>query len=405
MRPLPVFVLVVGVLLFGAAGAVVVTETVLRTGGAGEDGRPPVELTFCDEDGQTPRRGLRRLLCGGKEAGDALASGIFRAAPLDVPALMPAPPAGWTRSGFAMADAEALTGRAWEDSRIATGSPADEIIGRLHEASEGRKMSAAATYRHGDRTILLAIDADMKAIRRAEAGEVRRIDARVKPVALTLDGVAVWTGEPFDRAPGGTLTPVPWVSYHAVLDGMVRLTVLTDAAEADVLALLSGLDMAALQAGLPVTTTGFAAGGGGGAVWVAGLPSDTPRAPLPWRAAQALAAGDAGLKESELSLVRDLARGQVTDWAGALRRLGADAVPSKALVDLMGPPPAHVTAAVAAHAVPADGLTEADRLALTTIGAMRYGSQASLARSGIRIEALSPEVAAVVAILPERPAD
>ena len=390
MRPLPIFVLLVGLLLFGASGAIMLTETVFRQDEAALDGGAPIAVDLCED---TRRSRLRGAACGLQALGD----GIFRSAPLDVPALMPAAPDGWTRHAFALTDAETLTGRTWKKSVLSV-STANELMDRLQDAASGRRLSATATYRMGDRTMILALAAEMKAIRKAEDGKIRAAHVPQDRVAMTLDGVPVWTGAPFDVEMTGGKRPVSYHSYHADLDGLARITVLSDAAEADVVALLSRIDVAALQEGLPVQTAGYTPGDG---LRIRGdAPAAEPMPPMPWHAQQAIDAGR--VPDGEGDLFAALADGRLATWSQLYAALGPDRLPSDALTDLMGPAPAPVVAGMAARGVPLGPDTPvADREALAALQSLAFPSQRAFRAEGHDPDALSPGIAALVAILPE----
>ncbi|MCV6591726.1 MAG: hypothetical protein OIF48_02145 [Silicimonas sp.] len=102
----------------------------------------------------------------------------------------------------------------------------------------------------------------MKALRKAEAGTLRA-PALGGDVFARLDGVPVVLRPQINETVmTGKITPVAYRYFTLSLDGQVSIGLLTNADDAAVLALLSGMDMAGLQASLPVESRGFAAGTG-----------------------------------------------------------------------------------------------------------------------------------------------
>ena len=181
--------------------------------------------------------------------------GLFKASGLNVKTNLPPAPQGWIKADFTVADMEAVTGAPYVKGVAMNGQEA--LFDRFVDASHGRKLGAAASYSDGTTRVLVQITASMARIREAEDGRVRR----ARPVRTAI---ALINGIPGERHPQHYRDPfkdrdIP-VAYERVtlnFDGLVLVEAVTDGSKADLLAVLQGLDVAGLQAGLPVSVAAY----------------------------------------------------------------------------------------------------------------------------------------------------
>lgn len=190
-----------------------------------------------------------------------LTKGIFKSAGIDLRELLPAAPDGWTRRDYADADGTAITGAALERTILATTSTNETLLD-FADAGRGGKLNARATYENGARLIALRLAGDLQTMRRAENGELRA--ARPSGTVFAwIDGLPVIEEPRFvTDYRGNERLPAPYRRFTIALDRQVAFEILTNAADADILALLERFDMGALQAGLPLKSHGYTAGAG-----------------------------------------------------------------------------------------------------------------------------------------------
>lgn len=189
----------------------------------------------------------------------ALKNGIFRQHTLDLPAALPDAPQGWERMEYITAHGEKITGATLQRTLLAT-TTTNGILLDFEKSADGKGLKARATYRNGPSLVAVRMVGDMKAIRAAENG-------RLTPAAMPSAPFAKLNGLPVilhrqvsTHVNSGKTSPVDYRRFAINLDGMVEIEVLTNASDADVLAVLSGIDMQAIQAGLPATTVGYVEG-------------------------------------------------------------------------------------------------------------------------------------------------
>lgn len=181
--------------------------------------------------------------------------GMFKSSGLNVKTNLPPAPQGWIKADFTVADMEAVTGAPYVKGVAMNGQEA--LFDRFVDASHGRKLAVAAGYSDGTTRVLVQITASMAKIREAEEGPVRRAQ-RAGATIARINGIRV------ERHPQHYRDPFKdrdiRVGYERVtlnLDGLVMVEAVTDGSMADLLSVLQGLDIAGLQAGLPVTVAAY----------------------------------------------------------------------------------------------------------------------------------------------------
>ena len=272
----------------------------------------------------------------------SLGTGIFARAPIDARELLPPAPEGFVRTPYTTPAGEAIAGHELMTDRVITRpkGPRDAVLARLASSAEARKLGAAAIYGAPDRRMALRIQASLPAFREAAEGRLSPPFA-LKPYEFArLDGIRARGFHGY--AEDGSLHDLQGVNRLIQLDfrGLVAVEIFADGSitDADIAALLAGLDTAAIHQALPAALPGFVPGAGlttpEGAVW-SGAPV-TP--PLSFRARVALAETPE-LSETEHQALEAIAAGEITVWPDLLGRFGEAAMASRLLEDLLGPAP------------------------------------------------------------------
>lgn len=282
------------------------------------------------EEGERSR-GLARIAAVVRD----LNEGVFKSFELDVPTAMPPPPPGWERRPYDPADGTAITGAELVKSMLSV-STTNTILKSFDEARGGRRLSDAVTYVRGDRLAALSMESSVELLREAEAGENRKT-AVAAPFAR-LDGIPVKLHRQFstDHRTGRDL-PVGYRYFSMDLDGQLAIALITNAADADVLAILGAIDFAALDAALPVRVAAYRPGSG--AVFAGGAPSEDPPGPSPGMRALGLVGKGMTDETAEGWIVHAIAEGRIASWADVPRLRGGPVAPTPLLVDLLGPAP------------------------------------------------------------------
>lgn len=181
--------------------------------------------------------------------------GLFKSSGLNVRMNLPPAPDGWTKADLTVADIEAVTGAPYIKGVAMNGQEA--LFDRFVDAFHGRKLGAAASYSDGATRVLVQITASMAKIREAEEGRVRRTQPVPAPIAR-INGIPVERHPQHYRDPFRDRDiPVDYERVTLNLDGLVIIEAVTDGSKADLLTVLQGLDIAGLQAGLPVAVAAY----------------------------------------------------------------------------------------------------------------------------------------------------
>ena len=247
MRAVLTIVLLIGVGLFGGAVFLAID------GYATDDRREAFQQSITDaaETHDQKTRRERRFDPIGRAARiyNDLSKGVFKSAGLDLPDLLPAAPEGWTRRDFALEDGTAITGALLERTPILT-TTTNSILKDFDKAGRGGKLNARATYESGERLVALRMVADLKAIRRAEKGEISAKPAKGR-IFARVSGVPVLQEPRFSiNHIQNTRDPVTYRRFTIPLDGQAPKSNSSPMQhDADVLAILRGLDMVAIQDG------------------------------------------------------------------------------------------------------------------------------------------------------------
>lgn len=336
-------------------------------------------------------------------------NGLFFSAPVDLAALMPPAPDGWVRRDYATADGEAITGETIVDG---LNPPTTTRLLRdfSNAAEKTGKMSSVATYARGERLIAIRLvsETDLyRSLKRPDSDEAAQSLAAVPrqagtPVLASLDGIPVFQEPQFSFDNAGRPVPVSYRRLTLNIGHLVSGEVITNAADADLAAILSGLDVAAFQNAMPRPTQHYAEGQG--FVYLAGeVPSTHLPEPTPALRAYRLL-GDAGLDKREEQALIAIAQGRARDWTGLKAATSGGNYPiSDRLLAVLGPEPATLRAAREARGILAErggDLADAETQALDKIARAQARSQAELRRYSWWSDDLDDEVLAVIALLP-----
>ncbi|MEL6736149.1 MAG: hypothetical protein AAFO98_09770, partial [Pseudomonadota bacterium] len=196
--------------------------------------------------GGRSRTGIGGLALAARE----LASGVFRQAPITLSTVLPTNAGDWQSDPFEMAHAETLMGQAWVPSVLYEGD-IHEIMSDLQEADGRRHLGAVRTYRLGEATAIVKIVAELDTFRTMDRTKETDILTAAsfpqKEMFGTVDGQAV-------RLHTRKLTTADFKDVDAPfriitwdIGKVYFVSVYTDAGHADVLSLLSAIDLPALE--------------------------------------------------------------------------------------------------------------------------------------------------------------
>ena len=233
--------------------------------------RASVNDTIDDiEDSEGRRsRGLRGLISSYK----ALDNGIFRDTPVGIAAALPPAPEGWQKLEYTEAHCEAFTGTKARRALI-VGVNTEDHLSKFRDTSKQRKMGEAITYVSPSGPILIRLSSSLKKYRIVEGTNLRQRDRYLRAAKVedgsklfaTLDGLAIHETPALNkklRKDGGyDTTPVDYRRFTFGVGRVIEGQIMTRTSDEDILTLLAGLNIAALQASLPTPSRGYTAGTG-----------------------------------------------------------------------------------------------------------------------------------------------
>lgn len=336
-------------------------------------------------------------------------NGLFFSAPVDLAALMPPAPEGWARRDYSTADGTAITGETIVDGL--NPPKTTRLLRNFANAAEKTgKMSSVATFVRDDRFVAIRLESETdpyRALKRPDSPEAAQLLAAVAhpvgtPVLASVDGIPVFQAPQFSTDSASRPVPVAYRHFMLRFGHLVYGEIITNAADADLAAILSGLNVAAFQEALPRPTQHYAEGQGfvflAGEVPSTDLPEPKP-ALLAYRMLQ-----DGGLEKREEMALIAIAQGRASDWPGLKAATSGGNYPmTERMIAVLGPEPAAMRAAREARAILAERqgeLAEAETLVLDKIARAKTVSQAELRRFSWWSEDLDAEVMAVIALLP-----
>ncbi|MEM9970204.1 MAG: hypothetical protein AAF762_03780 [Pseudomonadota bacterium] len=354
---------------------------------------------------RTTRRS-RRSVSGLFDGAKALANGIFRSAPVVMAEVMPEAPEGWTARDFVETDFALATGET-EEAISASDIRHDRFW--FNKAARGKSLSAATTYIRGDRVMVMRLFSELDRFRKADAGkpeEKAKMFAipgapRGSYVFATLDGLEVHQHPQFRQQSNGRF-PVTYRRFTFGIGHVVEGEIFATASDEDVLALLSGIDVAAVQVELDRATDGYEAGAG--VAWAgAAEPSNAlPGPTTAYRAYSILLEG--GRKEhGDYHDLRLIAEGHINDWDGLAKVSKAKYTATPEVISLLGPEPGKYKArrlAVTTLQAEFASLDEPQRRLLTAIAKGKIANQRDLFRHSYGETDFPQPIAEIVAHLP-----
>ena len=193
----------------------------------------------------------------------------------DLRGFMPAAPDGWTARVYEQADGTAITGTEMIRTAISK-STTNNILMDFARDVGVQKGAEVFTYENGDlkmalrmrlldrfneRTlrggIMASLSANMSGMDFGGSGS----GGRSNGLFAKLDGIDFIQKPRFSKIPGVSQDmPVNYRNFVATVGQYIKIQLITNASDADVAALLSGIDMNALNAMLPETAPEFRAG-------------------------------------------------------------------------------------------------------------------------------------------------
>lgn len=337
MRRIAVFIAALGIVM--VMGAVFVAIDGFAT-----DDRKEAFSGAVDQmaDGQDGQPGRRSALGGLAKAAKSLDAGVFFSAPVELADALPAPPEGWERRAYDGSVALAVTG---EELIGFNWTKSQDMLARFAEAAEG-KGGAAAVYAWEDRLIAIRLGAELDDFRRVANGSEAEVTALLSAPPLpaeatvlgTMDGIEIIEGEAYSEG----APPETYRRFTFSLGTIVGGEVITTAADADLVAVLSGLNVALIEAALPRPTQNYAPGSG--FVYLAG---DTPPTEVilstPESLAETMLERD-DLDPAEREALTLVAGGQANDWHQLSRINDGDYPVTERMVEVLGPEPAALMA-------------------------------------------------------------
>lgn len=193
---------------------------------------------------------------------ETLTSGIFFAAPIDLAELLPPAPEGWTVQPYDAADGTAITGETVTNDLFGYSARQETLRGLA--GSQETPLDLARTYRGKDGIVTIWLHAELDTFRHLKTWEGEAVDEilapRVSdpdaPVLAHIEGLALRPrGKPAEGQKHGRL-------LFLDIGRAVDVVVLTNASDAELEAVLMGLDPGPLQAILPRPTEGYQPGAG-----------------------------------------------------------------------------------------------------------------------------------------------
>jgi hypothetical protein len=240
-----VFLVVTGsMMLIGFAVLSVVQFS--TSGPSGWDGNGSYVVAVED----VPNRRLRHFLQAYVVSGAALSNGVLRDPADDLEPILPAAPEGWVRHDWSVEAGEALTGEIYKATMVSISTTNSVLRAFNKTADDG--FGAVAVYDTGGGLVALRLQGDTKALRKAEDGKVLKTKP-VKNVVLSIDGVPVGREPKYSHVvAAGQDMAVSYDRFRMEIAGVIEVEVISNADAADVFTVLEALDVAALQASVPV---------------------------------------------------------------------------------------------------------------------------------------------------------
>lgn len=362
---------------------------------------------LAEANAEKPRHARRRDLIGGfARMYNDLGSGAFYSAPIDMARHAPAAPDGWVVRRYDKRDVEIVLG----GSDFALGSMERKIALRFDHASTLTNVSEVLTFAKDDRLVALRMQTDTDSYRTLQKGTATEVenmlvarDVENRSVLATVHGLPLVQEAQFTIDGAGRRTPVSYRRFSLDVGRAVAVEVITNAADADIVAVLSGLDIPGLQATLPKSTDDYVEAEG--LIYLAGaVPSvDLPEPTKAMRAYNMLARDD--LAVDERRALEAIAQGRVQDWSGVDHPSVTRSVPvSETLVSLLGPEPTPRRAKREAALMLKSqhtNLNESEKRVLGKIStASKAPSQSELKGQSWWSDEIDVEVQAIVALLP-----
>lgn len=190
-----------------------------------------------------------------------LRDGIFLSMPFDPETVFPPAPDGWVRTEYTLAAMQDIVD--WEMYRSAVfQSTQNSLLMRFDDIASANNVGAVRIYQQGDKRIAMAIMIHRNGLRAAK-GEGRNGTVTVENPIAIIDGLPVraHAQEAYEGF-GNDPTPVAYRHLSMNIDGQVSIAWLALSEEADLMALLSGFDLAPIVQDLPQIPAGYTAGTG-----------------------------------------------------------------------------------------------------------------------------------------------
>ncbi len=260
---------------------------------------------------------------------------------------MPEAPDGWTVAPYEVAQAEMITGVSYDPAAEPT-TDTETLIARFNAGVEDDDNLVQA-YLNEDQIILLRMRYSPKAQPRAgisaqlaEVREAREAEGPQPTLFARMDGISFMQDLPFSKnSDTGEVVPINY-RYLTATVGVpeetkyVPIEVLTNASDAALAAMISGIDMAALNDKIDVPDEQI--DGAAGFVTDAETPlSDEPPVPTPAYQAYQLLQSDQDLDETTQAILTKIVGPDVTraDVADDLAELEEIAPEIRAIVELL----------------------------------------------------------------------
>lgn len=219
---------------------------------------------------------------------------------------------------------------------------------------------------------------------------------------MSVDGMPIGVLPQFTKI-GDRRYPTGYRRFVFSMGRLVEGEVIARASDADLVALLGRIDVAAVQAALDAPTERFVMGKG--VEWAGETPpsAELPPVTLAYRAHLLLRA-EGGLDRADAEMLKAIARGEVTSWDDMAAIRIASPGASEDVVALLGPEPEGLAAVRMAQSVlivERDRLRPHQKYLLGDISERRVTTQTELRAKSYWRDDWEPAFAAIIAMLPE----
>ena len=266
-------------------------------------------------DNADSRRARRADKLGGMASFlQTMKHGIFFSAPVDLADVLPLVPQGWETRVYTRADGEAITGDALPTEGFTTTTTQDIL--RRFALSKNIDLDVAQTYVNGDRMVAIHLESRLdrfRTLKKGETGEIAKLlSPPAQPSGLTvfgrIDGLAILQHPQFSQDDRDRRYPVAYRRYTLDIGRVVQGEIITNAADADLVALFSTLGVTLVETALPRPTDRYVPEAG--FAYLAGdAPSTEPPEPtVPFRAYALRQGGE--LTEAEREILALIAQGK-----------------------------------------------------------------------------------------------